>query len=448
MRAYWMQYLLRWVLALGAIPSAALSAPVILLDLNGAVGPASADYLTRGIKQAAEQGAQLVVLRMDTPGGLDTSMRTIIKSILGSPVPVVGYVAPSGARAASAGTYMLYACHVAAMAPGTNLGAASPVAIGVPGLGGEAPATHGPADSSSGSSEDTMGKKVMNDAAAYIRSLAQLRGRNAEWAEEAVRKAVSLSAAEALKRGVIDLIADDVPQLLQQLDGRKIGVAGGKVVVLEIKGATILTDSPDWRTNLLAVITDPGVALILMMLGVYGLFFEFFNPGMVAPGVIGAICLLLGLYAMQQLPVNYAGLALILLGIGFIVAEAFVSSFGILGLGGIVAFAFGAVILMDTARPGFGVPYALILTVAVVSAIAIALVVRLTLQARRKAVVCGSEQLIGSTGAVLSCIEGTCWARVHGEIWQVQSPATLATGSPIRVIGRDGLRLRVVPGNE
>jgi len=347
-KASFLPLCLALLLSLGS--SSASAKPVLSLDLDGAVGPATADHVARGLKHAAEENAQLVVLRMDTPGGLDTSMRAIIKDILASPVPVATYVAPSGARAASAGTYILYASHIAAMAPGTNLGAATPVAMDVPGLG----APPKPGEEGKPAPRDAMADKVMSDAAAYIRSLAQLRGRNAEWAEEAVRKSVSLSAREALQQKVIDLVADDTTHLLKQVDGRKIRLASGSEVVLATVGAGVVKFEADWRTRLLTAITSPGVALILMMIGVYGLFFEFYNPGFGVPGVVGAICLLLGLYALQQLPVNYAGLALIVLGIAFMVAEAFVPSFGILGLGGIVAFVFGAVILIDMEVPGFG----------------------------------------------------------------------------------------------
>ncbi|MGW8182570.1 MAG: NfeD family protein [Burkholderiales bacterium] len=434
---------------------AATAQPVMLLTLEGAVSPATADYMVRGIRQAAEKGAGLVILQVDTPGGLDTSMRSVIKEILASPVPVAVFVGPSGARAASAGTYILYASHVAAMAPGTNLGAATPVPIGIGQPSKEPAGTEkektkkkkGAKEGESKEEEEMQGsamtRKQVHDAAAYMRSLAQLRGRNAEWGERAVREAVSLSAAEALKLHVIDLLAQTVPDLLEKLDGRKVTVQGVERT-LETKNAEVIALEPDWRSRLLAVIANPSVALIFMMLGIYGLIFEMMNPGFVLPGVIGGICLLLALYAFQLLPINYAGLGLILLGMAFIVAEAFLPSFGALGIGGVIALAIGAVILIEpTAGAEFTVPLPMVAAIAAVGGGVVFFTVLFALKARRRPVVSGREQMIGSIGEMLEDLETEGWARVESERWRVVSAQPLRRGQKIRVVGVTGLTLRV-----
>jgi len=442
---YWRYLLL--LLLLGTAPGgqAAPVGGVWVLAIDDAIGPASADYLLRGLEKAAAQDAQLVVIRLDTPGGLDIAMRQIVKAILASPVPVASYVAPSGARAASAGTYILYASHVAAMAPGTNLGAATPVQIGGTDQTPAPPAAPASDKPAAPSEQDTLTRKQVNDAAAYIRGLAQMRGRNAEWAEQAVRESVSLSASEALRLKVIDQVASDLPELLRQLDGKTL-TAAGQPRQLQTSGAALVEHAPDWRTRLLAVITNPSVALILIMIGVYGLLFEFMNPGSGVGGVVGGICLLLALYALQLLPVSYAGVALILLGLAFMIAEAFVPSFGVVGFGGIVAFVVGAVILMDTDVPGYGIPLPLIATLAVLSALLLGGVLGMALKARQRALVSGDTELVGSLATVIQVrVDNPFYGSVQaqGEQWQVQCATPLQPGQHVRVVARRGVVLDV-----
>ena len=439
-----------------AVGQEALRADALLLELNGVIGPATSDFIERGIERAAADGNQAVILRVDTPGGLDTSMRVIIKSILASPVPVIVYVAPSGARAASAGTYILYASHYAAMAPATNLGAATPIPIG-PGMapsGGdeESPGKRDPEESAKGHTEPVspqkaMGRKVVNDAVAYIRSRAELRGRNAEWAEEAVRMGASLSAEEALAKNVIDAMAEDVDDLLAKLDGRKIKIRDTELT-LNTGDWTVETLEPDWRNQLLAVLTNPNVAYILMLLGIYGLILELYNPGALIPGIVGAISLVLALYAFHVLPVNYAGAALILIGVALIVAELFLPSFGVIGIGGVAAFVIGSIILMDTDIEGYGVSMPLVITVGVAAAALFTATVLLAVRQRKRPIVSGREEMIGARAEALESFSETGQVRAHGEIWSARASQRVVLGQSLRIMDIDGLILEVEPLRE
>jgi membrane-bound serine protease (ClpP class) len=440
-----------------AAPGTEPPGTAIVLEINGPIGPATSRYIVRGIESARAHDSRLIVLEMDTPGGLDSAMRDIIRAILASPVPVASYVTPSGARAASAGTYILYASHVAAMAPATNLGAATPVSIG----GGEpeAPAPPvmpqgKPADKDKGGEGEhsapqsppgtTMERKVVNDAVAYIRGLAELRGRNAEWAEQAVRGAASLTASAALQQKVVDLVARDLPDLLARIDGREVRV-GDRTVRLATRGLAVENVKPDWRTELLAVITNPTVAYGLMLIGIWGLLLEGYNPGAVLPGVAGSICLLIALFAFQILSVNYAGLALLVLGTGMIIAEFFYPTYGSLGAGGLIAFVVGSLILFDTDVPGMRVGRPLIAAIATVGGLVIAGIVYLATRAHRHPVATGAAGMIGASAEVFEDFTGRGRVRYGGELWNARSDVALRAGQSARIVRVEGLTLWVEP---
>ncbi|HEY2808455.1 MAG TPA: nodulation protein NfeD [Steroidobacteraceae bacterium] len=427
-----------------------------VLEIKGPIGPATSRYVERGIAAAAASGSRLVILELDTPGGLDSAMRDIIRAILASPVPVASYVAPSGARAASAGTYILYASQIAAMAPATNLGAATPVSIGgegepapvplpapaqKPGGGGAAPAGGEGKGAEPGSA---MQHKVVNDAVAYIRGLAELRGRNVEWAEQAVRGAASLSANAALQQKVIDLIALDIPDLLARIDGREVQVAGA-TVKLATRGLEVVRARPDWRTQLLAVITNPTVAYGLMLIGIWGLLLEGYNPGAVLPGVVGSICLIIALFAFQILSVNYAGLALVAVGVGMIVAEFFFPTYGSLGIGGLIAFVVGSLILFDSDVPGMGVARPLIAAFATAGALAIGVIVFVATRSMRLPVTTGTQGMIGASAEVVGEFPGRGRVRFGGELWSARSAVPLHAGDTARIVKVEGLTLWVEP---
>src|SRR6056297_1628090 len=454
-----------------------------LLTVDDAIGRATRDYIVRGIEQAEDDQAELVILKLNTPGGLDASMRDIIRKILASEVPVATWVAPPGSRAASAGTYMLYASHIAAMAPSTNLGAATPVQIGGGGggdrqpatpierarealedeSGGESPESSTASSEETGTSEETTAaesteppepvagdassRKAINDAVAYIKGLANRHGRNAEWAERAVREAVSLTAAEALERNVIDVVAEHLPDLLAAIDGREVRMDEGSRTLATADLETIEIEA-DWRTELLAIITNPTLAYILLMVGIYGLILEGYNPGALVPGVIGGICLLLALYAFQILPVNYAGLALMALGLALIAVELFVPSFGILGIGGVIAVMFGSVILFDDGVPGFGMNTGLVAGMGLGSALVFGGIVWLAARALRKPRQTGREALIGETAEAISDFaDGRGRVHLQGEDWFAHSDQPIARGDRVRVIDmeEEGFVLDVEP---
>lgn len=451
-------------LTVGVLGHSASAKAVWVVELQGAIGPASADYFIRTLERADEAEVELLVLRLDTPGGLDKSMRDMVKAILASPVPVATYVAPNGSRAASAGTYIMYASHIAAMAPATNIGSSTPVSIG----GGEgspfplpsmpssddenedAPEESGegdeePAPAKAGSA---MERKVLNDSVAYIKGLAELRGRNADWAEATVLEAANLTATEALEANVIDLIAENLEALLAEVDGRSVS-AGGVDLTIDTSDPVVEILEPDWRYELLGIITDPNVAYILLMIGIYGLILEFYNPGVGIGAVVGVICLLLGAFALQMLPINYAGLALIVVGIGLLAAEAFSPSFGIFGVGGVFAFAIGSIMLMDTDLPAYQISKEIIVALTVLSAAIVLFALREALRSRRMKGATGKESMIGGSGRVLDdFVENEGRVQAFGETWQASAEPTstdeeLKAGARVTIIGVDGLHLIV-----
>jgi len=448
------------LLAVQAVTQAAQDAapaPAVLLDVRGAIGPATAEYLDAGLAHARERGAAVIILRIDTPGGLVSSLRDINRAILASPIPIISYVAPGGAQAASAGTYMVYASHVAGMAPGTNLGAATPVTMGgapesEPEDGGQrrqaAPDDNAkdrePTPGTGSTPAGAAGRKAVNDAVAYIRSLAELRDRNADWAEAAVREAASLPASEALKLKVVDIVAPSVEDLLRQADGRTVRVETGDVT-LATQGLAVEQFAPTWRHRLLAAITHPNLAYLLLLIGVYGIIFELMNPGALFPGTIGGISLLTALLALNMLPVSAAGIALLLLGIALMAAEAFVSSFGILGVAGLAAFALGSVLLFDGDIPGLAIDWPVIALAAGGSAVLLVIVLAAVVRAHRRPPVTNSNPPVGEPGVVLHWAAGSGTVQVHGETWQARGAAELRPGQPVRIADRQGLILVLEP---
>lgn len=451
----WLAQALLLALVVSVPMDAAAARRALVLEIDGPIGPAIAQYVEHGLADARTGDVGVVVLKMNTPGGLDSSMREIIRAILASPSPVVAYVAPSGARAASAGTYIAYACAIAAMAPGTNLGAATPVQLGphslFPDEQPRQPRRDGKPDeqaakgrSSTSEPADAETRKIVNDAVAYLRSLAQLNGRNADWAAASVLDASSLPANEALEKHVIDLVADDLPDLLRKADGRTVRVAG-KPMTIATSGLEIVTVAPDWRTQLLAVIASPDIAFLLFLLGVYGLIFEFLNPGAIAPGLIGAISLLVAFFALGLLPIDYAGMALVLLGVGLMIAEVFIGSFGVIGLGGVVSFAIGSIIMFRAEAPGFALSRSVVVAATLASVGFCLVVLSLLLRSRRRPVVTGKEALLGAEAETADWQDGEGRVRLNGEIWLARAAKPIEAGMRVRVVDRDGLVLIVEP---
>lgn len=417
---------------------------VAVIDIEGPIGPATSSHIKRSFEDVRAQGIDVVVLRLDTPGGLVTSMRAVIKEILASPVPVIGFVGPSGARAASAGTYMLYATHIAAMAPGTNLGAATPIRLGDPDADSDP-------DAESGGDEEgetpSIEDKIVNDAVAYIKSLAELRGRNADWAERAVREAASLPAGDALKLGVIDLIANDLPQLLAKLNGREV-VIQDEAQTLDMTSREIIELLPNWHTRFLAIITDPTVAYVLLLIAISGILIEVSMPGLFLPGIVGITSLLLALYAFQLLPVSLVGLGIIVLGLVLMIVELTLPSFGLIGFSGIVAFALGSIFLIDTGVPGYGVSRSLIGMLSVISSSLLMMFLIWLRRLHSLPVLSGPEEMLNAVATVISWEDDAGRVRMRGTSWAARSDTALSRGQKVRVTAIDGLTVDVEPDSE
>lgn len=430
------------------------------LTLDGSVNPAIAHFLVENIEEAAEQDYQLIIIKMNTPGGLDLAMRDIIRAILSSPVPVATYVYPPGSRAASAGTYILYASHVSAMAPATNLGAATPVSIGgmpSPDQPNQPEQSKEPTQDeaaseksndqptqSAPSNKTAMEKKVINDAEAYLRSLAAYHGRNIDWVKNAVREGESLSSTEALEIGVIDLIAENPQQLLSMIHQKSVRLPSGQGEI-DTDGMIIDEIEIDWKTQLLSIISDPNIAYILLIVGIYGLIFEGYNPGTFIPGVIGAISLLLAFYALQIMPVNYVAAGLLVLGIALLVVEAFAPSFGILGVGGIIAFILGSFLLFNEPETGMAIAMPILIFVTIVSVILLSFVLSLAIRARNRPVVTGTDEMLSEIGIVEHDFDDKGWIKIHGEIWKAKSTQPLKAGQQVKVVAVNDLDLEVIP---
>lgn len=423
------------------------SQSVWLVEFDGPLGPATADLIIRSIDGATEATAQALIIRMNTPGGLDKSMRQVVQAILASPIPVITYVAPGGARAASAGTYIVYASHIAAMAPATNIGSSTPVSL--------APQPALPKPSTPGADEDAapapapgdaMMRKVINDAVAYLQGLAELRGRNIEWAEATVREGANLRSSEALAQNIIDFISADLDELLEAVDGTEVKLTGS-TVTLHTAGAAVAIVETDWQHDLLELITDPTIAYGLLIFGIYGLILEFYNPGMVLPSVVGIICLLLGAYGLQMLPVNYAGLALILVGMGMMIAEVFTPTFGVLGVAGIAAFVFGSVMLLDSETPGYSVPLSVIAAFAISTGAIVVLAIGAAVRARGQAVRTGPEAISGSPAVAIEDFKEAGFVRAFGELWRASCEKPVVAGTPLRILRKEGLVLIVEPAS-